>query len=118
MTLRRDPVLNFTQKLDFPFQGEAPLSVHWRGKWVPPVAGRYQLQALTSDWAAVKLDGRKIIDSSLDKPADLILSRGSHRLEIDFRKTGGQATVFHFIWKRPGADRWEIVPASAYGTLP
>jgi hypothetical protein len=26
--------------------------------------------------------------------------------------------VLHLVWKKPGEEKWEVVPASAFGKIP
>ena len=110
VTVQWDPVLNFTSKYDFPFTDFPPFRVRWRGNLEVPKAGPYQFQVLTTDSAQFWLDGKPV---ALEKP--LKLSAGAHALKLDWEKDGGDALVLHLIWKEPGSDKWEVVPATAFG---
>ena len=114
---RLDPVLNFTYKLDFPFQDYPPFYIRWQGQLVAPATGNYSFQILTTDWAEILLDGRKIFDTTLGNPAELKLTRGPHLIRVNYLKKEGDTQVFHMVWTRPGFDHWEVVPAAAFGIL-
>ncbi|HTC22537.1 MAG TPA: glycosyltransferase family 39 protein [bacterium] len=111
--IRWDPVLNFTYKGDFPFTDYPPFRIRWTGSLNVPQTGGYQFQVLTSDSGQLWLDGKPV---SLEKP--LRLTVGAHKLRLDFEKDGGDEMVLHLVWKKPGEEKWEVVPASAFGKIP
>jgi 4-amino-4-deoxy-L-arabinose transferase-like glycosyltransferase len=117
VAVRWDPVLNFTHKFDFPFTDYPPFSVLWNGRLNTPASGLYQFQILTSDWAELEIDGRKIGESPTGEPGKLELSKGTHRILVRYRKKDGDAMALHLIWKKPGEERWEVVPAAAFGKI-
>lgn len=108
-----DPVLNFTSKLDFPFTQPPPFRIRWSGTLETAQAGDYQFQFLASDKVKLWIDGKPIV---LEKPT--ALAAGPHPLVIHFEKDSGDELALNFIWKKPGSDKWEIVPAAVFGTLP
>jgi 4-amino-4-deoxy-L-arabinose transferase-like glycosyltransferase len=110
LVVRRDPVLNFTYKGDFPFTDYPPFRIRWTGTLETPRPGNYQFQVLTSDQAQLWLDGKLV---PLEKP--LTLTAQAHALRLDFEKDGGDAMALHLVWKKPGEDKWEVVPATAFG---
>ena len=110
LAVRWDPVLNMTNQFDFPFTQPPPFKIRWSGALEIANAGAYQFQFLASDQAKLWLDGRP---AALEKP--LALSAGSHPLRINFEKNGGDEMALTFIWKKPGADKWEVVPGSVFG---
>lgn len=104
--------MNFTYKGDFPFTDYPPFRVRWMGNLKVDQVGDYQFQVLTSDSGQLWLDGKPVL---LEKP--LRLTAKPHALRLDFEKDGGDAMVLHLVWKKPGEDHWEVVPASAFGTI-
>ena len=112
ITIQTDPVLNFTSKFDFPFTQGPPFRIRWTGSLEISKSDDYQFQILTTDNAQLWLDGRSVV---LEK--NLRLTAGPHRLRLDFEKDSGDSLAVNFIWKEPGSDKWEIVPATAFGKL-
>ncbi len=107
-----DPVLNFTSKFDFPFTQGPPFRIRWTGTLGVRQTGGYQFQVLTTDSAQLWLDGRPV---PLEKP--FRLPAGSHSLRLDFEKDSGDDLALTLIWKKPGNEKWEIVPATAFGKI-
>jgi 4-amino-4-deoxy-L-arabinose transferase-like glycosyltransferase len=107
---RLDPILNFTSKTDFPFTHFPPFRIRWSGFLKAPFKGTYQFQILTTDKADLWLDGRPV---ALEMP--LLLAGGPHALRLDYSKDGGDEMLLHLLWKKPGENRWEVVPAAALG---
>lgn len=107
-----DPVLNFTGKRDFPFTTAPPFRIHWTSKLEIATAGNYEFQFLTTDRGKIWLDGRPV---TLEKPLALI--KGPRALRVDYEKDGGDSMAFSLIWKKPGQEKWEVVPATAFGKI-
>lgn len=112
VTVQWDPVLNFTSKFDFPFTQPPPFRIRWTGILDIPQAGDYQFQVLTTDSGQLWLDGKAV---PLAMPYRL--TKGSHQLRLDFEKDSGDTLALNFIWKKPEDDKWEVVPATAFGKL-
>jgi hypothetical protein len=51
----------------------------------------------------------------LEKP--IVIKKGNHRLSLDLEKDNGDHLALHLVWKKPGDDRWEVVPATAFGKI-
>jgi 4-amino-4-deoxy-L-arabinose transferase-like glycosyltransferase len=115
VTVKSDPLLNFTNKRDFPFTNPPPFTIRWRGSLDLPLAGPYQFEALTRDGAAVWVDGQKVSETGKTPEKAVNLAKGSHSLRVDFMKTGGDWMALHLIWKHPGSTQWEVVPATTFG---
>ena len=49
----------------------------------------------------------------MEKP--LALTARAHTLRLDFEKENGDEMVLHLVWKKPGMDKWEVIPATAFG---
>ncbi len=109
---RKDPLLNFDSKFDFPFTQGPPFGVRWTGDLEIPNSGPYRFQVLTTDSAQLYLDG-KIVE--LEKP--LSMKKGPHTLRLDLSKEDGDHLALHLVWKKPGEDRWEVVPAETFGKI-
>ena len=112
VTVQTDPVLNFTSKFDFPFTSGPPFRIRWTGSLEISKVGEYQFQVLTTDNAQLRLDGKSVV---LEKP--FRLATGPHKLRLDFEKDSGDSLALNFIWKKPGDDKWEVVPATAFGKI-
>jgi 4-amino-4-deoxy-L-arabinose transferase-like glycosyltransferase len=112
VTVQRDPVLNFTSKFDFPFTSYPPFRIRWTGMLEAPKTGFYQFQVLTTDNAQLWLYQHPI---PMEKA--WFLKAGQHPLRLDFEKDSGDNLALTFIWKKPGDDKWEVVPATAFGKL-
>jgi hypothetical protein len=117
VAVRWDPVLNFTNKKDFPFTNYPPFSIRWEGQLLVPATGPYQLMALTTDMADIKIDGKMVFNKAKGPPPVITLTKGSHRLLIRYQKIRGDSMVFDLLWTKPGQDHLEIVPASAFGKI-
>ncbi len=117
VTVKADPLLNFTNKQDFPFTHPPPFRIRWLGNLDIPLSGSYQIEALTQDWAVVYLDGREVFDSEKNQEEKLNLAKGTHALKVEFVKTGGDWMALHLIWIHPGSNHWEVVPATAFGKV-
>lgn len=113
LTVRWDPVLNFTYKGDFPFTDYPPFRIRWTGSLRVEKAGDYQFQVLTTDSGQLWLDGKPV---PLEKP--LRLAAKAHALRLDFEKDGGDSMALHLVWKKPEEPNWEVVPATAFGKIP
>lgn len=79
--------------------------------------GLYTLRLRSDDGSKLILDGQVVIDhdglhSPKDKDVEVELTRGSHKLEIQYFEAYFGA-VLRFSWKRPGAAAFEVVPSSA-----
>jgi PA14 domain/Dolichyl-phosphate-mannose-protein mannosyltransferase len=111
--VRRDPLLDFSSIFDFPFTRPPPYRVRWTGTLVVPRTGAYRFRILTTDQGRLWLDGK---EASLDKP--LPLRKGPRAFRLDFGKDSGGSLALHLVWKKPGSQRWEVVPARAFGPVP
>ena len=112
-TIHRDPLLNFTSKEDFPLNGGLPF-VRWEGSLVAPMAGTYFFLGLASDPSSLSIDGKPMALAANEPSAGCALARGPHRIVLDFQNTSNFSPVFSFLWKKPGEENFEVVPASAF----
>ncbi len=108
-----DPVLNFALWNDFPVAVTPPLTIQWTGRLRVKKTGLYQFLILATDQSRLVLDGKNILESGNQESSDDYLRAGDHPLRVEFNKTQGGVALFHLLWKRPGADRFEIIPAGA-----
>jgi hypothetical protein len=106
---RLDPVLNFSSLADFGLSTRPPYRIRWTGRLLS-VGGNYEFQVLTQDRGRLWLDGKPV---PFEKP--VTLSPGSHALRVDYEKDSGYYTQLHLVWKKPGSEKWEVVPAAAFG---
>jgi hypothetical protein len=115
---RLDPVVNFTFRNDFAVTDFPPLSAIWTGELLAPATGTYQFLAVVTDHARLKVDGRVVFDGRPPE-GETRLSKGAHRIELIFKKglyetrEEGQAAALSLAWKKPGTEKFEVVPASA-----
>jgi hypothetical protein len=108
---RWDPVLNFSSLPELGFSMLPPYWIRWTGT-LTVAAGEYEFQVLTQDRGTLWLDGKSL---SLEKKVQL--TSGSHALRVDYEKDSGYYTELHLVWKKPGAENWEVIPASAFGNI-
>jgi hypothetical protein len=111
--VQKDLLLNFSFHNDFPIKIFPPLSVSWTGNLSVPSSGPYHFLILTTDWGALKIDGKLLATANEDK--ELFLNRGPHALEVRFKKEKGVTASLHFLWETPGQDHFEVVPYKAFG---
>ncbi len=117
VTVKWDPLLNFSNKLDFPFQSGPPFFIRWKGTLNLSVAGAYSFEALTMDGASVWVDEKLCFESGKSSQDKVRLGQGPHSLRVEYHKTSGDWMALHLIWMRPGATGWEVVPAAAFGKI-
>jgi hypothetical protein len=108
-----DPVLNFALRSDFPVQDFPPLQVQWIGRLVVKDSGAYQFLILTTDGGGLVLNGQDMLKSGNQESSPVNLHQGVYSLRVNFNQPQGGVALFHLLWKKPGADRYEVVPASA-----
>jgi hypothetical protein len=110
---RVDPLLNFTNDADFPFTQGPPFRIRWTGTLIAPQTGGYAFQALTTDQARLFLDGKEV---SFLSPVPI--QKGPHALKLEWERDHTETLALSLIWKKPGDDSWEVVPATAFGRPP
>jgi hypothetical protein len=93
--------------MDFP-----PFRVRWAGELIVPRSGDYEFKILTSDEAKLWLD-----EGQVTSEKKLFLSAGAHSLRLDYQKWEGDFMALHLLWKKPGQENWEVVPATAFGRI-
>ena len=89
-----------------PFQPKAPMSCRWTGKLRPNVTGTYTLTLRTDDGCRLWIDGKKLIDSWVDRAVtadnvEITLEAGR---EYDFRLDyydGGGESFERMYWRVP-----------------
>src|SRR5208337_4107938 len=106
-----DPVLNFSSRADFPNSGPSPFQIRWTGNLEISRAGSYQFQVISDGPEQFWLDGKEA-----GLPAVFALPKGSHPLSLNYEKGTGYFSTIHLLWKKPGDENWEVVPATAFGT--
>ncbi len=118
--VKKDPVLNFTFRNDFPMIQFPPLTVDWIGKLIVPETGSYHFVFLATNSSTLKIDGKKILARENVESNGLTLAKGPHRLEVLFQKVvytskeEGQAAALSLLWKKPGDARFDVVPYTAF----
>lgn len=99
-----------------PFLPTAPMSARWSGDLQPTISGEYILTLKTDDGCRLYLDGKKLIDSWVERPATedkitVTLEAGKrYRLEIEYFDGGGDSFA-RLYWKAPDTnirDRIEL----------
>ena len=61
--VRREALINFTFRDDFPVPGFSPFTGHWSGVLMAPVTGPYRFLGLTTDDCRLLLDGQEVLFS-------------------------------------------------------
>ncbi|HVZ80509.1 MAG TPA: glycosyltransferase family 39 protein [bacterium] len=113
MAPRSDPLINFTNLGDLGGV-RPPFAMEWRGTLEAPVSGDYSFHLVTSDEGSLRVDGRTLGDGPV------ALKAGPHAVVLRLERASDPqvAMDFHWLWKRPGRDRFEVVPNSCLGKLP
>ncbi|WP_029904900.1 glycoside hydrolase family 3 protein [Prevotella sp. 10(H)] len=92
-----------------PFLPKAPTSIRWTGDLQPTVSGEYTLSLETDDGCRLYLDGKKLIDSWVERSAQadkviVNLEAGKkYKLQVDYFDGGGQSLA-RLYWKAPNID--------------
>ena len=91
-----------------------------------PRTGTYTLLALSNDGLRIYLDDQLIIDDpewhargdqyTVGVIAE-ITQAGWYPMKVEYNQRKGTAAIA-FFWRRPGAERFEPVPAEAYAHIP
>lgn len=92
-----------------PFLPKAPVSIRWTGDLQPTVSGEYTLSLQTDDGCRLFLDGKKLIDSWVERSAQsdkvvVNLEAGKkYKLQVDYFDGGGECLA-RLYWKAPDID--------------
>ncbi len=91
------------------FQPEAPMSVRWTGVLKPVVTGYYTLGMKSDDGCRVFVDGKKVIDSWTEHPAQMeqtiirLEAGKTYDLKVEYFDNGGDCFA-GLYWKTPKGD--------------
>ncbi len=116
VSIQWDPQINFTNKKDFPFEDFPPFSIRWQGWLKVTQGGRYRFDVLTLDQAILTVAGKELPVNDGGRSPGLMLGPGSYPLTLEYRKEEGSDMALHLLWMPPGAEKWEPIPAEAFGT--
>jgi hypothetical protein len=115
---RVDPVINFTNRRDFPFVLSPPFRICWNGTLRISNPGIYQFHLLTTDRAQLTFSKKGALDSQ-GPDLSVSLAPGAYPLRLLYAKDGNsEFMALHLLWKPPGQTQWEVVPATAFGSPP
>ena len=95
-----------------------PMSVRWTGKLKPSVSGDYVISMKSDDGCRVWIDGKKIIDSWVSRPAtadnaNVTLEAGkTYDLKVEYFDGGGECFA-RLYWQMPVLD--SVDRLSLYG---
>jgi hypothetical protein len=117
---RLDPQVNFNWGDLDPHGEDSALNdftTRWTGQIEPRSSEEYIFSVFADDLARVSIDGRPYLDAWTSQPGDWVsgppisLTAGQkYDIQIDFRDTGGGASI-EFRWQTlSGSLEWEIVP--------
>ncbi|MCF7731185.1 MAG: BatA domain-containing protein [Akkermansiaceae bacterium] len=115
---RIDPLIDFDWGHDPPAGGlpNDRFVVTWTGRLLPPVTGEYQLDAEVDDRLTVLIDGRQVLDQSVqgkDPPGRVKLEAGRPvPVTARYEEDAGEAFV-HLFWTPPGGVR-HLIPSSSW----
>lgn len=95
--------------------------LRFRGMLEIPEEGQWTLACSSDDGSRVELDGRQVIDNwgdhgSKQVAVTLDLSAGRHGFSLSFYQGGGGEEL-KMLWRGPGVDAFEKIPASAFSHL-
>ena len=113
-----DPLVNFTHRTDLALFNP-PLSIRWSGKILIEREGLYDFLALTepTDRAQVTLDGKALTPPGPVPTGSVTLDKGWHSIRLDFQMGDGYASAISLAWKKPGDEKYEIIPPQAFGPV-
>jgi hypothetical protein len=111
---RRDALINFTFRNDFPLPGSPLLFAHWTGALIVPAAGNYRFLGLTTDECRLSLDRKEVFNQGNQGSKEIFLKKGPHPLDLYFEKTSGTDRALSLLWKKPGDEKYEVIPSAAY----
>lgn len=116
--LEGTPRIRIDENLDYdpanrppdPFLFKAPMSIRWTGELVPTVSGLYTLSLETDDGCRLFIDGKKLVDSWVERPAQsdkvmIELEAGKHyKMVVEYFDGGGDCLA-KMYWKAPDIDQ-------------
>ena len=110
-----DPILNYVNGNDFSV-GQ-PFSVHWSGTFRADQSGNYQIFALSSGYAGLKVDGKNWFTLRESKNGNGFLRVGIHSIDVYYWNNGEMFPYFSLFWTKPdGAE--SVIPNSVFGLVP
>ncbi len=112
--VHQDPLINFTFRNDFPLRKFPPLIVRWNGFLNTTIEGDYHFLALATDQVKMFLNGREVLTGENRESGSVFLKKGPRLIEVDFQKTSGTDTALSLLWKKPGNDKFEVIPPTAF----
>jgi hypothetical protein len=112
-----DPLVDF-EGLDFPTI-PGPFWADWRGKMDAPVAGAYEWKMFTSpsEKARLIIDRKAVTPWEAQPAGSVVLSRGTHLLEVKYQSDGGLFSFAVLLWKPPGREKFDFVPNEVFGKI-
>ncbi len=121
---RWDPVIDFSFRGDYPSIG-LMFGARWTAFLEVPEKGTYELAVLTTGNSQLWLDGREIINTEIRASRKKDLTRGRHLFELKYQSPPPPADSWDsgapsieaplsLVWKKPGMDRFEVIPNSAF----
>lgn len=118
MRVQWEPVINYVNGNDFPFQG-GTMGIHWSGQLIVPEGGEYRFYLKTMETAGLKIDHRQITGGMGSNPqGKIVLTPGTHVIDVYYAKQNGWGADLSFLWTKPGERTMEVVPNSAFGLIP
>ena len=113
-----EPVINYVNGNDFPFQGGS-MSIHWTGQVIVPEAGEYRFFLKTQELGGLRIDGRQVTGAFGSNPQGKVnLTRGTHVIDVFYAKESGWGADLSLLWTTPQSKGMEVVPNSAFGEIP
>jgi len=92
------------------FQPTAPMSIRWTGVLKPNITGEYTLGLKTDDGCRLFLDGKKLIDSWTERPAQMdyavvkLEAGKEYNLNVEYFDGGGDCFA-GLYWKTPVVEQ-------------
>ena len=92
-----------------PARSFAPMSARWTGELCPTVSGEYTISLKTDDGCRMWIDGKKVIDAWVNRPAaedkiPITLEAGKkYDIKIEYFDGGGDAFA-RLYWRAPAVD--------------
>ncbi len=113
-----EPVINYVNGNDFPFQGGS-MGIHWSGQLNVPKGGEYRFYLKTMEEASLKIDHKPVTKGMGSNPQGKIsLTQGTHAIDVYYAKQNGWGADFSLMWGMPDERGMEVIPNSAFGLVP
>ena len=104
-----DPIISFRWHDD-------PLPVPWCAQWEGKIrlqeGGRYRFKMESNDYAALYIDGRRVVEYPFISSGSIRLEAGEHEILVKYSNTKYYSEM-RLLWTPPGGSGLETIPTKA-----